>query len=107
MRLAVKAANDTLGPNGRVTSRLVYRIDTAFPVLNARLLAQRERREALETAKRELATIIADLRIQQELRSKLPPGTRYDVNSGDGVLVYREDKKEWMGPYRVTKMMEK
>lgn len=48
---------------------------------------------ALETAKREMATITAEARIKQALRSNLPPATRYDVKPGDEVLVYREDNK--------------
>ncbi|CDF34787.1 unnamed protein product [Chondrus crispus] len=87
IRLAVKAANDTLGPNGYVPSRLVYGVDPAFPVVNAQLPAQRERMAALETAKLEMATITAQLRIQQALKSKLPPASRYDIRPGDEVLV--------------------
>lgn len=75
LRLAVKAANDTLGPDGHVPSRLVYGVDPSFPVVNARLPAQRERMKALETAKKEMATVTAELRIQQALRSKLPRAT--------------------------------
>lgn len=107
IRLAVKAANDTLGPDGRVPSRLVYGIDPAFSVVNAQLPAQKERMAALETAKREMAMISNELRIQQALRSKLPPATKYDTKPEDDVLVYREEEKEWLGPHRVIKMMEK
>ena len=95
LRLAVKAANDTLGPDGRVPSRLVYGVDPALQVVNAHLPAQRERMAALEAAKREMATISAELRIQQALRAKLPPATRYDIKPGDDVLVYREKENEW------------
>lgn len=76
LRLAVKAANDTLGPSGHVPSRLVYGGDPALPVVTARFPTQRERMAALETAKREIATITAELRIKQALRSKLAPATR-------------------------------
>lgn len=107
LRLAVKASNDTLGPDGRVPSRLVYGVDPALAVVNAKIPAQRECMAALEAETREMATITAELRIQQALRSKLPPATKYDIKPGDDVLIYREDDKEWMGPHRVTKMMEK
>ena len=107
LRLAVKASNDTLGPDGYVPSRLVYGVDPALPVVNARHPAQRERMEALDTAKREMATITAENRIKQALRSKLPPATRYDIQPGDNVLVYREKEKEWMGPHRVARICKK
>lgn len=47
LRLAVKAANDTLGPEGHVPSKLVYGMDPAFPVENAQHPAQRDRMGAL------------------------------------------------------------
>lgn len=50
--------------------------------------------QALETVKREMAAIAAELRIKQSLRSKLPPATKYDIKPGDDVLVYREKEKE-------------
>lgn len=107
LRLAVKAANDTLGPEGHVPSKLVYGVDPAFPVVNAKHPKQRERMAALQTARREMSTIAAELRVRQALRSKLPPATRYDIKPGDDVLVYREKEKEWLGPHRVTKIFEK
>lgn len=90
----MKAANDTLGLNGLVPSKLVYGVDPSLPVANAHLPSQRERMAALETAKREMATITAKLRIPQALRSKLPPATQYDIIPGDIVLVYRKMEKE-------------
>lgn len=93
LRLAVKAANDTMGPHGYVPSRLIYGIEPAFPVVNSSLPAQNERMAAIETGKREMATITAENRIKQALRSKLPPATRYDINPGEEVLIYREEKK--------------
>lgn len=62
---------------------------------------------ALLTAYREMSTVAAEHRIRQALRSKLSPGTRYDIKPGDHVLVYRANEKEWFGPHRGTKIFEK
>ncbi|CDF36991.1 unnamed protein product [Chondrus crispus] len=43
LRLVVKGANDTLGPDGHVPSKLVFGVEPVFPVLNSSLPAQRER----------------------------------------------------------------
>lgn len=107
LRLAVKAANDTLGPKGQVPAKLVYGIDPAFPVVNASLQEQRDRMAALEAAKREMATITAENRVKEALRAKLPPSIRYDIEPRAQVLVFRERSNEWKGPYCVTKIFQK
>lgn len=96
-----------MGPSGYVPSRFVYGVDHALQVVKSYLPAQHERMAALETAKREMSTITAGLRIRQALRSKLPPATRYDIQQGIEVLVCRKKEKQWVGPYRVVRVMEK
>ena len=63
--------------------------------------------EALDTRKREMATITAENRIKQSLHSKLPPAKIYYIQPGDNLLIYREKEKEWMGPHRVARICEK
>lgn len=91
--LALKASNDTMGPNGLAPSTLVYGIKPAYPVVNARLPTQRKRTAAFEMSKREMTTATAETSIKQALRSKLPPAARYDIMPGDDVLVYRKKGK--------------
>lgn len=62
---------------------------------------------AIEGGKREMTTIVAENRIKQALRSKLSPATSYDTKPGDEVLLYREDEKARLGPYRVLRTREK
>lgn len=91
LRLAVKAGNDTLGLRGNVPTKLVFGIDPAFAAVNAKFPHQRDRMAALDVVRRKMATIAAEPRIQQALRSKLPPATRYSISPGDEVFVYREE----------------
>ena len=82
-------------------------MDPALPVLNARHPAQSERMEALDTAERDMVTSSTENRIKQELRSKLPPATKYNIQPGDNVLIYRQKEKEWMEPHRFARIFEK
>lgn len=60
-----------------------------------------------------MATISARLRVQEALRSKLPPSTHYLISPGDMVFVYREDKSSprasgaWQGPFTVASVAGK
>lgn len=54
-----------------------------------------------------MASISARLRVSSALRAKLPPASRYDVNPGDAVFVYKEAEKRWKGPFRVVKVADK
>lgn len=92
LRLSVKAINDTAGPDGLVPSLLVFGSVPSFSAMNMDIPIQRERMAALATAYREMASISAKLRVQEALRSKLPPSTRYLISPGDKVHVYRENK---------------
>lgn len=107
LRYAVKGINDTSGPEGLVPSLLVYGMLPRFPTPSSSLPDQEHRMRALETARREMSTITSRLRIQQALRAKLPPATRYLVTPGDRVFVYQERRKAWTGPYTVHKIHEK
>lgn len=63
--------------------------------------------EALDFSRKEMASISAKLRIQQALRSSLPPATLYNIEPGEMVYVFREKEKDWRGPYKVDAVCEK
>lgn len=113
LRLAVKAVNDTMGPEGIVPSLLVYGSLPTFPAVGMNIPEQKTRMKALAAAKQEMASITAKLRIQQALRSRLPPATQYALKPGDMVRVYRDQgtgaskKGDWTGPWEIVKICGK
>ena len=107
LRYAIKGINDTMGPEGLVPSLLVFGVVPSFPTVHAELPAQKERLAALDAARKEMETVTSELRVQQALRSKLPPASKYHVEPGDNVLVYRERTKRYEGPYTVKRVCEK
>lgn len=102
--LAIKAMNDTAGTSGLSTSLLVYGIPPSFPVTNRNLPKQAERMPALCCAQLEMATIRAEERIRRALASKLPPATRFRLEIGDPVRVFREGSRKWEGPFQVERI---
>lgn len=52
-----------------------------------KLSEQRERMAALSIARAEMATITAEIRVAQALRSKLQPATKFAFEPGDHVRV--------------------
>lgn len=57
LRLAVKAMNDSMGPEGLVPSLLALGVVPPRPVINKPLLEQRETMAKLSSARAEMATI--------------------------------------------------
>lgn len=107
LRLAIKAMNETMGPNGLVPSYLVFGILPRYPVLNTDLPTQSERMRIIQTAKSEMATIVAELRIKQALLSRPPAAASVIHQPGDMVRIYREGDRRMIGPFRVIRIQEK
>ena len=110
LALAVKAMNDTLGPEGLVPSALVFgefpqvvmRSETAHP------RATLESRAAVATAARqEMEEQMAKLRVKRALHHATPNAVHQTYQPGDQVLVWREKQVEsrigeWIGPLTVV-----
>lgn len=107
LKIANKAMNDTMGPEGLVPTLLVYGALPRFSPSSTDLPGHVEKMEAMEIARLEYTDITAKLKIQQALRSNLPPATKYLVSPGDSVYVYKEKEKRWRGPYTVTKTLQR
>lgn len=104
LRLSLKAVNDTAGINGIAPSALVFGVNPAFPVAPKSCPSQKARFKAMQLARDEMCQIIAERRINDALRRKLPPSTHYIIKPGQSVRVYREASKAWDGPFSVTKV---
>ena len=105
LQIAVKAVNDTAGPNGLVPTLLVF---GTFPRLSpsdppSPSIAQRA--VALRKAMVEVAKAKANTQIQKALAMRNGPDTLpiHDLEVGGKVLVWRE-KGNWTGPYILLAM---
>ena len=93
LSMAVKAMNETLGPEGLVPSLLVF---GEYPEINLpgephQTRPSTDERAALaQTARAEMERIMAKLRIQRALRHAVPPAHSQVYDRGDQVLIWRE-----------------
>ena len=105
LRAAVKAVNDTAGPDGLVPTLLVFgaypRISTDSPPTTE----QQQRARAVAKAMAELRKIVARKKVSEALNTRNGPNTEHTLPStlalGSSVLAFRE-KGGWQGPFRVV-----
>ena len=103
LSLAVHAVNSFAGPDGLTPSLLLFGHHPRIPVPNllSLPLPQKERFAAMEVARKEMATITAQRRVAQALKSKGPAEPTHPYEFGDLVRVYRESTKRFEGPFSV------
>lgn len=107
MSYAVKALNDTMGPEGMFPSLLVFGTLPTLPAGGNESLGQDDRMDVLRTARDEMQKITAELRVKAALRARLPPATKLDFTPGQRVRAYREASRRWEGPFLITKMRQR
>jgi hypothetical protein len=88
LRLAVKALNDTMNPEGLVPSYLVFGILPRFPALNSELPTQVDKMKKLESARAEMETITSELRVRRALSANITTASTKSYLAGQKVLVY-------------------
>ncbi len=101
LNLAVKDLNDTMLPEGLVPSYLVFGCIPRFPSTESTMPTQQQRVDAMQSARREMAIVTAELRIRKALSSHVPRNADLVVEVGDLVRVFRETGKRYVGPYPV------
>ena len=84
LQLANKAINDTMGPEGLVPSLLDFGCVPRLPSGSSELPGQKERMNALQTARREMETITAELRVSKALKSRAPKNADLEQLPRDG-----------------------
>jgi hypothetical protein len=101
VRVALKALNDSVGPNGLIPTFLVFGAMPQLPMLRKNRPLQRSRGEkwAISTAMKEYRTYVAEQRIREALESRQTDSVKQAYSRGATVLVYRED--ESCGPGRI------
>lgn len=102
LQMAVKAVNDTAGPNGLVPTLLVF---GAYPRINADSpppINIARRAEAVNKAMKQLRTVTAQKRVNNALSARNGPvmDELLALPVGSEVRVWRENRG-WQGPYSV------
>lgn len=90
LSLAVRAVNDTAGPHGLVCTLLVFGSVPRLPVRIQELPGQDSQIKSMITARKEMARLAAQLRLECTLRQNVPKASKSDVRIGDLVLMYHE-----------------
>lgn len=110
LQLAVKAVNDTAGPNGLVPTLLVFGAYPRISMLDAPPELTMERAKIVRKAMEEIRRLKASTGVRDALKMRNGPMTSHlaDLPPGSNVLVWRAakhtDKKGWKGPFQLTKI---
>lgn len=92
-----------MDPGPLSPSLLVFGVLPSFLCPNSQSLNQSELLNSLNTARTGRETIVAERRIRNALKYKLPRSKKYLINPGDQVKFFRETSHKWEGPLTVTK----
>lgn len=110
----VAAMNQTAGPSGLIPTLLVFGVIPRMPVAPLPLPAQRDRMQAVVTARKEMQTEAAKARVRVALRAPVPSASSRDLRPGEQVLLFREKPPigedtfpHWIGPYTVVAQQAK
>jgi hypothetical protein len=92
--MAIKAVNDTAGPDGLVPTLLVFGTYPRMTTTDTPSLTVTERGKAITKAMKQIAELHAKRQVTDALRQRNGPNISdtLDVPIGGDVLVYREDK---------------
>lgn len=102
LQMAVKAVNDTAGPDGLVPTLLVFGTYPKMTQADPPHPTVLERGKAIKQAMKEIAKLHAKRDVAEALRRRNGPRTdeTLDTPIGENVWVWREHKG-WSGPYRL------
>ena len=102
LQMAVKAMNDTVGPDGLVPTLLVFGAYPRMTLESPSSPSMTRRGQAIQKAMRELRRISARRQVQDALSTRNGPSTTevLELPLQSEVLVWRE-KKGWQGPYKI------
>ena len=100
--MAVKAINNTAGPNGLVPTLLVYRAYLRISKLDPPTPSVMDRAAAIRKAMAEIVKLRAKQTINNALHYRNGPNITlvYNLPLNSKVLIWRKSGK-WTGPYRL------
>ena len=102
LALAGWKMNQTIGPQGLSTMRLVFGVHPRIPVCTEDLPEHREREKGLVQARADMLKHDARLRIAAAARQQVPAAADRKISAGMRVLVFRESSDLWEGPFTVV-----
>ncbi|POS85440.1 hypothetical protein EPUL_003831 [Erysiphe pulchra] len=105
LQMAVKAVNDTAGPDSLVPTLLVFGAYPRMIESDPPTPSIFERAAAIKSAMKEVRKICAKEKVRNALKMRNGPITSElkDVLPNEKVLVWRENK-EWTGPYKLIRI---
>ncbi|KAI0993907.1 hypothetical protein K3495_g14277 [Podosphaera aphanis] len=106
LQMAVKALNDTVGPNGLTPTLLVYGTYPKMSSIDPPAPSIQERASAIAKAMSEVRKLHAQRQISDALNQRNGPdsGKIHELKIGDLALVWRIHQKRWTGPYKVIEI---
>ncbi|EKD14167.1 polyprotein [Drepanopeziza brunnea f. sp. 'multigermtubi' MB_m1] len=102
LQMAIKAINDTAGPNSLVPTLLVFRTLPKLTEQDRPAASTQERAAAINKAMREVRKCHAAKQVKDALKRRNGPITEHtlDLPIGSRVLVWRENQG-WKGPFQL------
>jgi hypothetical protein len=102
LQMAVKAVNDSVGPNGLVPTLLVFGAYPRLTEMDPPSPSVTKRAEAIRAATKEVRRLHAVRQVQEALAMRNGPSTKstLDLPLQSDVRVWRE-KDGWNGPYKL------
>jgi hypothetical protein len=110
LQMAVKAINDTAGPDGLVPTLLVYGTFPRMVIYDPPSASTSSRAAAIEKAMKEVLAVRAERNVAKALATRNGPDTAplHILPLNSEVLVWREkkpnEKAHWSGPHRLLSM---
>ena len=109
LQMAVKAINDTAGPNGLVPTLLVFGAYPRMSEFDAPAPTITQRATAIKNAMKEVQKVRAEKQVADALNQRNGPGPMvsvvHDLPLDSDVLVWREGNAghsgKWTGPYKL------
>jgi hypothetical protein len=100
LQIAIKAVNNTAGPDGLVPTLLVFSTYPRMTTTDTLSLTVTERGKAITKAIKQIAELHAKRQVTDVLKQRNGPNINdiLDVLISKDVLIYKEDKG-WKGPY--------
>jgi hypothetical protein len=75
------------------------------PRIGTKLPNQPERVREMQTGCDEMSTIMAKMKVNRALRKSVPPSADTLYFSGEHILVFRENKKGFNGPFQISHVL--
>lgn len=103
LQMAVKAVNDTAGPDGIVPSLLVFDVYPRMSNLDLPSPSVSQWAAAIKSVMKEVRRLHALRDVKDALRTRNGPRTHnlLHLPLNSDVLVWRENQKAWTGPYKL------